>query len=61
MTVFYEKWVGFVTAAALMAFVQAIYVYAASFGEGRLLALGGNSGNFIYDVSVNCAVRMVGG
>ncbi|KAF8896452.1 ERG4/ERG24 ergosterol biosynthesis protein [Infundibulicybe gibba] len=38
-TFFYEKWVGF-----------AIACYIASFGEGKILALGGNSGNFIYDV-----------
>ncbi|KAG6821302.1 hypothetical protein H0H93_000163 [Arthromyces matolae] len=28
---------------------QALYCYASSFFKGRLLALGGNSGNFIYD------------
>ncbi len=33
-----------------MSVVQGLYVYAMSFRQGRLLALGGNSGNFIYDV-----------
>lgn len=49
-TFLYEKWVGFTTASVLMATAQGIYVYAASFRQGKLLALGGNSGNFIYDV-----------
>ncbi|KAL0572203.1 erg24, C-14 sterol reductase [Marasmius crinis-equi] len=48
-TFFYEKWVGFVTASVLMSVFQAIAVYVMSFQEGKLLALGGNSGNFIYD------------
>ncbi|KAK0469726.1 ERG4/ERG24 ergosterol biosynthesis protein [Desarmillaria tabescens] len=48
-TFFYDKWVGFVTASLLMSVIQGIYVYAMSFRQGKLLALGGNSGNFIYD------------
>ncbi|KAF9448326.1 ERG4/ERG24 ergosterol biosynthesis protein [Macrolepiota fuliginosa MF-IS2] len=48
-TILYEKWVGFLTASILMSVVQALYVYAFSFRSGALLALGGNSGNFIYD------------
>jgi Delta14-sterol reductase len=46
----YEKWIGLLTASVVMATLQCIYVYAASFGGQKLLALGGNSGNFIYDV-----------
>jgi delta14-sterol reductase len=53
-TFIYNKWVGLVTAALAMSVVQAIYVYAASFRSGKLLALGGNSGNFIYDVCIPC-------
>lgn len=49
-TFLYEKWIGLVTASAVMSFVQAIYCYAVSFRQGKLLALGGNSGNYIYDV-----------
>ena len=49
-TFLYDKWVGLASAALLMSVVQAVYVYAASFRSGKLLALGGNSGNFIYDV-----------
>jgi hypothetical protein len=50
-TFLYEKWVGFVTAALLMSIFQGIACYAASFMPGKLLALGGNTGNPIYDVS----------
>lgn len=57
-TFFYDKWIGFVTASLVMSVVQSIYSYASSFRSDRLLALGGNSGNFIYDVSehMNSAV-----
>ena len=50
-TFLYEKWIGFVTASFVMSVVQSIYCYAVSFFGDKLLALGGNSGNFIYDVS----------
>ena len=49
-TFLYERWVGFVTAALLMSIVQGVACYIASFRKGALLALGGNSGNHIYDV-----------
>jgi hypothetical protein len=49
-TFFYDHWVGFVSAALSMSFFQGVLWYALSFQEGKLLALGGNSGNFIYDV-----------
>jgi hypothetical protein len=48
-TFFYEKFVGFITASIIMSVVQAVACYASSFRPGALLALGGNSGNFIYD------------
>ncbi|KDR79042.1 hypothetical protein GALMADRAFT_138002 [Galerina marginata CBS 339.88] len=48
-TFIYNKWVGLITASLIMSVVQAIYVYAISFKQGKLLALGGNTGNFIYD------------
>ncbi|KAF7374817.1 Glycosyltransferase family 2 protein [Mycena sanguinolenta] len=48
-TFFYEKFVGLITAAIIMSIVQAVACYVASFRPGALLALGGNSGNFIYD------------
>ena len=49
-TFFYDHWVGFVSAALSMSLFQGVLWYALSFQEGKLLALGGNSGNFIYDV-----------
>ena len=49
-TFFYDHWVGFVSATLSMSFLQSILCYAFSFQEGKLLALGGNSGNWIYDV-----------
>lgn len=52
-TFIYNKWVGLITASLVMAVVQATYCYITSFREGSLLALGGNSGNIIYDVSVS--------
>ncbi|EGN94675.1 hypothetical protein SERLA73DRAFT_187724 [Serpula lacrymans var. lacrymans S7.3] len=48
-TFLYEKWVGFVTASLVMSVAQGLAVYVGSFRKGALLALGGNSGNFIYD------------
>lgn len=48
-TFLYERWIGFVTASVLMSITQAVAVYAMSFREGALLALGGNSGNIMYD------------
>lgn len=49
-TFLYEHWVGFVTASVVMAVTQALYCYISSYSGEKLLALGGNSGNFIYDV-----------
>ncbi|KAE9386184.1 ERG4/ERG24 ergosterol biosynthesis protein [Gymnopus androsaceus JB14] len=48
-TFLYERWIGFVTASVIMSVTQAVAVYAMSFREGALLALGGNSGNIMYD------------
>ena len=50
-TFLYDKWIGFVTASLIMSVLQSIYCYLSSFYGDKLLALGGNSGNFIYDVS----------
>lgn len=50
-TFLYDKWIGFVTASLVMSVAQSVYCYVASFYGDKLLALGGNSGNFIYDVS----------
>lgn len=50
-TFIYDKWIGFLTAAFLMSLVQAIGCYISSFFSDQLFALGGNTGNVIYDVS----------
>ena len=50
-TFIYDKWIGFVTASLAMSVLQSVYSYASSFYGNKLLALGGNSGNFMYDVS----------
>jgi Delta14-sterol reductase len=55
-TFFYDHWVGFVSAALSMSFLQGVLWYALSFREGKLLAVGGNSGNFIYDVRLVIAM-----
>lgn len=49
-TFFYDRWVGFVTASVLTSVIQAAGCYYASYQGERLLALGGNTGNPIYDV-----------
>lgn len=56
-TFIYDRFPGFVTAGVLMSVVQSILCYASSFHEGRLLALVGNSGNVMYDVSLNCLLE----
>lgn len=49
-TYIYDHWIGLVTAAFLNSVVQAFVWYAWSFRPGHLLALGGNTGNHLYDV-----------
>jgi delta14-sterol reductase len=49
----YDHWVPLVSASLAMATFQAFWVYLYSFRSGELLALGGNSGVFIYDVSLH--------
>ncbi len=47
-----DHFIGLITCSVIVSFLIAFYVYLVSFQEGKLLALGGNSGNIIYDVSV---------
>lgn len=49
VTFVYDHFLALATAATLFSFLLAVYVYARSFRAGALLAVGGNSGNFIYD------------
>ncbi|EGG12616.1 uncharacterized protein MELLADRAFT_114812 [Melampsora larici-populina 98AG31] len=44
-----DHYVEFITASLIMSVTQAFYCYWSSFRKDRILALGGNSGNFIYD------------
>ncbi|KAJ7475931.1 ERG4/ERG24 ergosterol biosynthesis protein [Mycena latifolia] len=48
-TFLHDKFIGFVTASIIMSVFQAAMCYASSFRPGALLALGGNTGNPIYD------------
>lgn len=48
----YDHWLGLVNASILMAVFQSVWVYSWSFQSGELLAKGGNSGVFIYDVGI---------
>jgi hypothetical protein len=52
----YDHWLGLVNASILMAIFQSVWVYMWSFQSGELLAKGGNSGVFIYDVGGGSAV-----
>lgn len=52
----YDHFLQLASASLVMSAFQATWVYAYSYYSGELLALGGNSGIFIYDVS--SAVRL---
>ncbi len=45
----YDHYLAFAVAAMVLSFLLSVYLYARSFRAGALLALGGNSGNFLYD------------
>ena len=45
----YDKYLAFAVSAMVFSFLLAVYLYARSFRKGALLALGGNSGNIVYD------------
>ncbi|CAG8780254.1 17976_t:CDS:2, partial [Dentiscutata erythropus] len=47
-----DHFIGLITSSIIVAFILSLYVYLASFQEGKLLALGGNSGNIIYDFMI---------
>ena len=49
----YDHWLPLTSAALVNATFQAVFVYVNSFYSGELLALGGNSGVFFYDVGVD--------
>ncbi|EJU05623.1 ERG4/ERG24 ergosterol biosynthesis protein [Dacryopinax primogenitus] len=45
----YDHYLALISASIVMSLVQAFTVYYLSFRNGALLALGGNSGNYLYD------------
>ena len=45
----YVHYLALASAAVIFSFILSVYLYARSFRKGSLLALGGNSGNFVYD------------
>lgn len=49
VTIVYDKFMAFASAAFVFSFALATYLYSKSFNEGSLLAPGGNTGSFIYD------------
>lgn len=50
----YDHWVPLMTISLIFAIAQAAFFHAQSYWSGELLAVGGNSGNLIYDVSIAC-------
>ncbi|KAI7886424.1 ERG4/ERG24 ergosterol biosynthesis protein [Lichtheimia hyalospora FSU 10163] len=48
----YDHWVGLVMSSILFSYVISLFVYIRSFKPGALLALGGNSGNALYDYMI---------
>ena len=49
VTIVYDKFLALASAAFFFSFVLAVYLYIKSFNRNALLALGGNTGSFIYD------------
>lgn len=49
VTIVYDKFLPLASAAFFFSFVLAVYLYIKSFDRKALLALGGNTGNVIYD------------
>ncbi|OZJ05442.1 hypothetical protein BZG36_01634 [Bifiguratus adelaidae] len=48
----YDHWLGIVGASLIWSFGVATFVYVYSFAPGKMLALGGNTGNPIYDYMI---------
>lgn len=48
-TFLYDHWEALITASLINSIVQAVYVHISSFGQGKLLAKGANTGNLIHD------------
>lgn len=52
LTFVYDHWVGLVTASILFSYLISLAVYIKSFQPSALLALGGNTGNALYDYMI---------
>lgn len=48
----YDHYASFALASILFSYLISLYVYLCSFGPNKLLALGGNTGNPIYDFMI---------
>lgn len=48
----YDHWCPLISTCLAFALIQNLYFWAQSYWSGELLALGGNSGYFVYDVRV---------
>ncbi|KAI8089689.1 ergosterol biosynthesis ERG4/ERG24 [Halteromyces radiatus] len=48
----YDHFVGLAVSSILFSYIVALYVYIGSFTPGTLLALGGNTGNALYDYMI---------
>jgi hypothetical protein len=48
----YDHYIGLAFASIVFSYAISLAVYIGSFGKNKLLALGGNSGNPIYDVKM---------
>lgn len=49
VTFVYDRYLAFAVGATVLSFIMAVYLYAKSFRDGALLALGGNTGSPIHD------------
>jgi len=54
----FDNWVPLLSASLAMSGVQATWVWGYSFFSRELLALGGNSGNIVYDVRACVALSL---
>ncbi|TIB02372.1 hypothetical protein E3P94_01160 [Wallemia ichthyophaga] len=48
-TYFADNWIPLLTASLVMSIAQSVFCYVSSFTQGKLLALGGNTGNCVHD------------
>ncbi|KAI7865954.1 ergosterol biosynthesis ERG4/ERG24 [Spinellus fusiger] len=48
----YDHWLGLTVASIICSYAVALFVYIKSFQKGALLALGGNTGNALYDFMI---------